>query len=180
VGGRVEKIGWRWVTENYICTGLALPSVKMRPHLYRVVASPDINMRPTHFYRSEPPPNINVPSRGRVRASTSPPGTNALICRGENTRSKWEISPWTNAWFSSSGHSTVLDPALTQHGWRASGQVGLAAPPSQHESLLVIVHHRGLEVGWLSGSALMNIKVIKSKKYIFHLRGCLDPWVTRD
>jgi hypothetical protein len=76
VGGRAEKIGLQWVTENYICTGVPLPLVKMQPHLYQVVASLDINVRSAHLYRSEPPPGTNVPSRGRVGAFSSPPGTN--------------------------------------------------------------------------------------------------------
>jgi hypothetical protein len=82
---------------SVICTGAKRGSVQMRLHLYRAVALPGINVRPTHLYRVESPPGtnvrfctgwsycpgINIPSRGRVKPSHFPPSTNALICTGE-------------------------------------------------------------------------------------------------
>jgi hypothetical protein len=65
-----------------ICTGVYLCPVQICLHLYRLVAPPRINVRLAHLYWAEPPPRTNVPSQGRVGASSSPPDTNAIICAG--------------------------------------------------------------------------------------------------
>jgi hypothetical protein len=83
------------------------------------VAPTGINVRPTHLYRTEPPPDINVrylyrvgwrrprraPTKGHLYPVVAPTGTDAPICTGgKNLDTK--IRPGTNARFSSSDSST--------------------------------------------------------------------------